>query len=267
MRILILFWICTAALVRGAELPHGAIEDTVTSPSGVGIDLYSWGYFSPLSNWNSKGSSASGATTDPFQIVNQVTLHTPAFGKFDFEITPQIVLQPYEGERFQLLDPSIGFEGTLIEAGGFTYWARYEALVPVTSDSQEEGMLLGPQAVQGFDYRFPGSRFRAEISTTWGVKLFRGGQAQASIYFSPRLYYSFTDAFSLVSIMESSFESTRGGSLLDLAQDGDLTLGVGVKYATLSGDGLWVQPFLNFYPAGNLASNAHLAVFFGGPLL
>ncbi len=265
--LLLLLILSTVAWGETSNAPHGAVEESVLSPSKrFGIDLYSWSYTNPFGEWNGRTATADGATGEPFQIINQLTLHTPAFDRFDFEITPQIVLQPYQGERVRLLEPSIGIEGNMIETAAFTYWTRLEVLLPLAGPGRDDGLVAGPQAVQSFELQMPGSRWRVEFSLIPQMKFFNTGETAASVYLSPRLFYSFTDAFSLLSIAEWFIESPRGVGFVDW-RAGAVSLGAGCRYHSGGGEGLWVMPFLNMYPSGPIASNAHLGVFFGGPVL
>jgi hypothetical protein len=245
----------------------GSIRENAPTRPIFRAELYSWGYSSPFSHLNGRTASPAGVTEDPVQIINQITLATPAFGNFDFEITPQFVLQPFEGSRFQVLDPSIGFEGTLFDTGVISYWARYEVLAPVSSKSREIGLLLAPQAIQTVTFSAPSFPLKAEIWLSPTLSLFQNGETALSLYVSPRLIYSLSDSFSLFALLELGLVSERSGSLLQLDISSDPTAGFGFRYASDSGKGLWVQPFIDFFPGGDLASNAHLGVFFGGPLL
>lgn len=240
------------------SVPRGTVEETVTSDSKpIGIELYSWGYSAPFSD----------PSRSAIQITNQLTVHTPAFGPFDFEVTPQFVLQPFEGERFQLLDPSVGLEGTVVESGPFTYWARYEFVLPVSSQSREAGMLFAPQAMQSFEFQVPGTRLKSEFWFIPTLKILNGKDPKLALYLSPRLTYSLTDSFSVIGLAEASLESPNGRSLLHLTQTSPWTMGLGVRYASAAGEGLWIHPFWNFSPEGTIASTSHLGLFFGGPLL
>jgi hypothetical protein len=265
-----LFLLVILSTVAGGETstsPNGTVEESIFSPTKrFGIDLYSWTYTNPFGEWNGRTATTDGATGEPFQIINQLTLHTPAFGGFDLEVTPQIVLQPYQGERVRLLEPSVGLEGNFIETSGFTYWARLEVLLPLSGPGKDDGLVAGPQAVQSIEWLVPGSRWRLEVSFTPQVRFYNNGETAMNVYVSPRVFYSFTDAFSVLSIVETSVESPRGLGLVDW-KAGALSVGAGCRYQSGGGEGLWVMPFLNMYPAGPIASNTHLGVFFGGPVL
>jgi hypothetical protein len=271
MRIALFFCLTilsTASWGETSALPHGAVEESVLSPTKrFGIDLYSWSYTNPLGEWNGRTATSEGATGEPFQVINQITFHTPAFNQFDFEITPQVVLQPYQGERVRLMDPSVGIEGNFIQTEAFTYWTRFDVLVPVTGPSRDEGMVAGPQVMQSFELQLPGSRWRMEFSLIPQVKIYNDGAVSANMYISPRIFYSLSDAFSLLSILETGLEIKRGESFAAVQQVGDLSLGAGFRYRSGAGAGMWVMPFFNVYPSGKIASNAHLGVFFGGPVL
>ncbi len=262
----LLLWV--SALTWGAPTPTGTLsEDVSPGAPSFGVDLYSWTYSNPFSQWNGQTATVDGAEGGPIQIVNQITLHSPAFGPFDFELTPQIVLQPMQGERFQLLDPSAGIEGTLIEANGFTYWVRIEALLPITAVSRDEGMILGPQTSHSLDYRFPGGRWMLSLSLTPTVRIYNDRTTNLQFYFSPRLAYVLTDSLWLVGLAEGTWQSERGTSIFRLMKQGEINLGLGMRYTMNAGEGFWLQPFLGFFPAGSFASNAHLGLFFGGALL
>lgn len=264
-------WICVlfvSALAWALPEPAGTLSDDV-SPGGpsFGVDIYSWTYSNPFSQWNGQAASAEGADGGPIQIVNQVTLHAPAFGPFDFELTPQIVIQPMQGQRFQLLDPSAGIEGTVFEQNGLTYWVRIETLLPLSPASRDDGMILGPQVGHALDYRFPESRWMLSLSFTPTVRFYDDGTNSLQIYLSPRVAYVLSDSLWLVGLAEANWQSERGTSVLRLMKQGEVNMGLGVRYALNGVDGFWLQPFLGFYPAGPIADNAHLGLFFGGSLL
>lgn len=257
-----------ASVAWAAPAPTGTLSDDVSpgAPS-FGVDLYSWTYSNPFSQWNGQAATVDGADGGPIQIVNQVTLHAPAFGPFDFELTPQIVIQPMQGERFQLLDPSAGLEGTLVDQNGFKYWVRIEALMPLTPTSRDEGMILGPQIGHALDYRIPESRWVVSLSLTPTLRIYDNGDTSLQIYVSPRVAYVLTDSVWLVGLAECIWQSERETSIFRLMKQGEVNLGLGVRYTMNRGEGFWLQPFLGFYPRGSLASNAHLGLFFGGSLL
>jgi hypothetical protein len=247
--------------------PDGEIETDSDVRPALRMELYSWAYSSPFLQFNGKSASVGGADDEPVQLINQLTIATPAFGPMDWEFTPQFIFQPLEGDRFQILDGSVGLEGNLWEGGGWTYWARYEFVLPLSSNSRESGMVLAPQAVQNLSFQFPGTRLRTELSFTPTLSIFDNSETAFSLYLSPRIFYELSPSFSLFTMLEVGFESERGASPWDLTAVEDATLGLGFRYASRSGEGFWVQPFLDFYPAGDVLANAHLGVFFGGPLL
>ncbi len=255
-RLALLLCFFTFSLSSFSVAPEGATEDSALPVSKpIMLELYSWTYSPPFSDLSSRS----------VQVTNQLTVRTPLVGPFDFEVTPQFVLQPFEGQRFQLLDPSAGIEGTLLESAYFKYWARYEVLLPVTSASREVGMLVAPQAVQSIETPIAGTRLKVEA---WLIPtLFLGGTPKLAFYLSPRLNYALSDAVSLIALAEVTWETTRGRDLFHLTKAADWNLGLGFKYAFGSGSGFWIHPFWNFSPEKTIASSSHLAVFFGGPLL
>jgi hypothetical protein len=230
----------------------------------VKLDLYGWGYSNSFSEWNGRVPKADGTSGDPIQIVTQLIAHTHAFGPLDFTVIPQFILQPGEGQRFQLLNPTLGFQGTLVEVGGFSYWARFETAVPLLEKSRQEGMVVGPQIINSLGYKIPGTRLQAELVLIPSLSVKTAGTT-SSLFVSPRLYYNINDSFWLVGISQFGFESKVG--VLNLGSSGPVSIGAGMRYTANQGRGLWVQPFANFYAAEKAATTAHLGVQFGGPLL
>ncbi len=182
-----IFFSCSF-LVAAPEV--GSIREEAPRRPVFRAELYSWGYSSPFSHLNGKSASPAGVTEDPVQIVNQLTLASPAFGNFDFEVTPQFVFQPFEGAGFQVGDPSFGLEGTLFDNGAFAYWARYEVLVPLSTRSREIGLLAAPQAIQSITFSATAIPLKAEIWFSPTLKFFQTGETALSLYVSPRLIYS-----------------------------------------------------------------------------
>ncbi len=267
------FWIFLALALSAADFtmaavePSGSLEQTAPSPGRplIAVDWYGWTYTNALAQWNGLKPTADGSPASPVQIVNQISVHTPAFGPMDFVVMPQFVIQPMQGERFQLWNPTVGIVGTVAESGGFSYWARYDVAVPLLGKSRAEGMIATPGAVNSIAYRFPDSKFKVEATIVPQVTFFNNGEKSAFLYASPRLYYLFNDSWWLVTLAETYAEIKRGAD--KITQASPPNLGVGFRYSSLAGKGLWVQPFLNVYPFGRVASAAHLGVFFGGPLL
>ncbi len=253
--------------MEAAVEPSGSLEQAVpASPSPlIGIDWYGWTYSNAFAEWNGLKPSPDSAPGSPVQIINQISIHTPAFDSMDFVFMPQFAIQPMQGERFQLWNPTVGIVGTVAESGGFSYWARYDVAVPLLAKSRAEGMIATPGAVNSLAYRFPNSPFKVEATIVPQVTFFDNGEKSAFLYASPRLYYIFNDSWSLITLAETQSEIKRGAS--KITQAAPPNLGVGFRYSSLAGKGLWVQPFINVYPFGRVASAAHLGVFFGGPLL
>ncbi len=258
------------APATGWSAIEGSLSEEVPAApfSRLGLELYSWTYSNPLSNWNGRAATADGSEGDPVEVWNQLTLSTPLFGSLHLEVTPQFVLRlgPSEDSRFRLEDPSVGVEGDLIDSEAFTLWARYEVLLPVAAESRESGMLFAPQASQTLEWRIPNTRLRAELTFIPVLKFYADGTKLGAVYLSPRVYYSISDSLDVFSILESNFESPEGEHFLQLKLVDSVSVGAGVRYQS-GQEGFWVQPFLNVYPSGRMASNAHLGVFFGGPLL
>jgi len=249
------------ALPVHAAVDSGSLEEKV-STSHVKVDLYGWTYSSAFSDFNGQTASAEGSGGGPIQLANQITAHTPAFGAFDFEITLPVVFQPFEGYRIQVGDPGVGVEGNWTW-GRFNLWSRYDVLIPLSNTSREIGMLLGPRMDHMLQTRLA-RWLHSEVSWTTVLQLFGGSEWGTTVYLSPRLYYDFSDSFSLFVMMESNWQIARAESTLQLATP--VSMGLGFRYSTLAGEGIWVQPFVNFYPSELLASNAHLGLFVGGPL-
>ncbi len=252
------------------EAGAGAVTKAVAPAARplIAIDLFGWSASTAFSNLNGLKASPDGAATSPIDIVSQFTIHTPAIGAFDFAVTPEIVIQPMQGQRFRANDPMVGLQGVVYSSGGLTYWARYESSVPVSPGSYSEGLITTTQAINVLSYQFPQSRFRLDTVIIPSVKSYTNAQAKAGIYLSPRLFYRVSDSFSFMSIIETGLESKRGSQLYDLYQGGFSSIGAGFRYTSNNGKGLWVQPFLNTFPFGRrVAESTHLAVLFGGPLL
>jgi hypothetical protein len=121
--------------------------------------------------------------------------------------------------------------------------------------------------MQSVELRLPGTRLKSEIWVIPTLKIFQQQAPSLALYLSPRLIYSLSDSFSLISLLEYSLATEAGKQLLSLTRSGDWSLGFGFRYASSNGEGLWIHPFWNFYPEGTLASSSHLGLFFGGPLL
>lgn len=267
-----LFGIFAAASLSAAiPAPTGTIEESARPQGGRGalkVDLNSWTYTNAFTDWNGKKPAGTDAPGSPIQIVNQVIVSTPAFGKMDLVAVPTVVLQPMEGYRLQLSDPTFGLQGTLVDNGSFSWWARFEAIAPFTPASAAQGQLLSPQTVQVFAYRIPGTKLRADLVLVPSVIFHADGQTKTGLYASPRLYYLASDSWWLVGIFESGWEAKKGQGLMNLDISAQPNLGFGFRYTSANGAGLWVQPFLSVYPFGQrVAESAHLGVFFGGPLL
>ncbi len=248
-----------------AAVPEGTLEESApaTKPL-VGLDLYGWTYSNAFAKWDGRTPKSDGLGSSPIQIVTQLTAHTPAFGGFDFEITPQFAFQPLEGERFQLLDPTAGFQGVVAEAGDFSYWARFETALPLLEKSRLAGMVTSPQAINVFGYKIAGTPLKAELVLIPSVN-FKNSGTSGFLYVSPRLYYSLSDSFWIISVVQLGYESQKG--MFNYQAAGPASVGLGMRYLSGGGKGLWVQPFANFYANDTAATTAHLGVNFGGPLL
>lgn len=266
------FWFFCVLALSGAQVgraavdPSGSIETTPeASRPSLAIDWFGWTYTNAFADWNGLRPSADDSPGKPVQIVNQISVRTPAFGPMDFVVMPQFTIQPMQGQRFQLGNPTVGFVGTVAESGGFSYWARYDVAVPLLASSRNEGMIATPGAVNSIGYRFPNSRFKLEATIVPQVTFFNNGEQSAFLYASPRVYYFMSDSWLLVGLLETYAEIKRGASAI--TQAAPPNLGFGFRYSSAEGKGLWVQPFVDVYPFGRVASAAHLGVFFGGPLL
>lgn len=248
-----------------AAVQSGTLEEQAVAPKpALSIDLFGWSYTNAFAKWNGRTPKADGTSGDPMQIVTQITAHTPAFGVFDFEVTPQFILQPTEGQRFQLLDPTVGFQGVVVESGGFSYWARYEAALPFVEKSHRDGVIVIPQAINALAYVFPRTKLKAELVLIPSITVKNTGTS-GSLYVSPRLYYLVSDSFWLMSIAQFGYDSKKGP--FNYYTTGPASVGVGARFLAGQGRGLWVQPFANFYANENAATTAHMGVNFGGPLL
>lgn len=253
-----------------SAVPEGSVEETISpAPAAprLAIDLYGWGYSSAFSNFNGKKVNADATSGGPMDIVTQIIPHYPAFAGLDFEVTLQFALQPTQGQAINLNNPTVGLQGVLVETGGFSYWARMEAAVPLTQKSRDEGMLFAPQVINTLGYRFEGTKLKLEVVAIPSFTVFNNGTTSTGLYVSPRLYYLVNDSLWLVGLAEGGASADRGTGFFNFHGNGPYNLGVGFRYTSLAGRGLWVQPFFNFNPGGRLVSNGHLGVFFGGPLL
>lgn len=247
----------------------GSLETTAPAPfSKINVDLFGWSYSNSFSQWDGLRASADGSSRGPVEIISQWQIHTPLFGSMDLVVMPQVKLQPTMGVLFQAQDVTAGIQGSVASSGGFSYWARYELAFPLSQGSAKDGLITAPQSVNSVAYQFPGTKVKLEGVLVPSLKFFNNGEQSFFLYASPRLYYLASDSFWVMSILETSWEAARGKALSTFSRLDPPTLGIGVRYTTLNGRGMYVQPFFNVYPWGtDVANSAHLGVMFGGPIL
>jgi hypothetical protein len=265
----LLFTLCFVISVAHAAVdPAGTVQEVAPSNNArtLKADLYGWTYGNSIDTWDGRRATANGNPGDPIQINTQIIAHTKAFGTMDFHVVGNFVLQPFMGLFFQGQDPTAGIQGTVAEGNGFSYWARYHLMVPVTYKSRSEGLVTGTEAINTLSYRFPNSKFKVETVLIPSVKYYNNGDKTVFMYASPRLYYLWSDSLWLLSIYETSWESKRQTSD-NVYTTGSPNLGFGFRYISQNGKGLYVQPFINTFPFGASLAAAHLGVVFGGPLL
>lgn len=236
----------------------------------LGIDLWGGSYGQALSRFDGRTLKEDGTLGGPFNVTTQLTFSTPAFGPFRFEITPTFVLQPNFAEnRFEVMNPSFGLEGTVYEKAGLSLWTRMEFVAPLTSKSAAEGLTFSPQILSVLQYKIGNSKLRFQTVIANNINLYTQGalEGSAGLYVSPRLFYDVSDSFSLVALFEAAEESSRKAGLFDMTRSPSSNLGFGFRYTSANGKGLWIQPLFDVMPFGRMESTAHLAVNFGGPIL
>jgi hypothetical protein len=234
----------------------------------LNIDLFGWAYGPALSNFDGRTATADGVSGSPMTIRTQLAIHTPAFGPFNFMVMPQFDLQPNfaSSDRFVLQDPSVGLQGVVYDKNGLTVWTRMEVYAPVTVASRNKNQVANPAITTAISYRPPGTKLRIDTVFQNAISFYGNGEVSSGLYVSPRIYYLMNDSFWLMSILEAPFSGARGNAPLTLEKIAP-NLGVGFRYLTQNGKGLWIQPFFDVFPGDRIASSAHFAVVFGGPLL
>ncbi|MBY0371995.1 hypothetical protein K2X33_15020 [bacterium] len=259
-----------AAVEETSSVPAGATE-TFANPGAerLKIDLFSYGYSSSFSNFNGRRATHDNTDGDPVQITNEVTFSYPLFGGQSLALTPQVVLQPNQGDRLQLGRPHLGVQGVAFDNGTWSLFSRAELGIPLTPGDLNDGYVTGPQWIASLGFQVRGTKWKIETVFVPSVSFYADGTAGSYVYFSPRVIYQLSDSWNLLGIWETHFSSDRKkpNGILALNSARPSNLGVGFKYASANGTGLWVQPFFSVYPNGRVLETAHLGLNFGGPLL
>ena len=233
------------------------------------LGVNGWFYGPAIGNWDTRAPNIQGQAAIPMAMTTQFTLSVPLVGRFQAAVTPAFTMQPFEGSTFQLQNPSVGVQGDVIESKGgpFSYWARYEVVVPVTAATRAAGQVIVPQAVNVLSYQPTGSNWQFRLVAVPSATFFDDGTWGMNAYFSPQVHYIFSDRFRVVALLEKYMIRRKDAHVFDFRDSQPSNMGLGVRY-TLWHDGLWFQPFLNFDPFGTISANTmHLSFFFGGRLL
>lgn len=256
----------------GANTPPTAtLESTLPKSRWEQMELAvnGWLYGPAIGNWNTRAPNIQGQAAIPMAMTTQLTLSVPLFGRFKAAVTPTFTMQPFEGSTLQLQNPSFGVQGDVVESKGgpFSYWARYEVVVPVTAATRAAGQRLVPQAVNVLSYQPTGTNWQFRLVAVPSATIFDDGSWGMNAYFSPQIHYLVNDRFRVVALLEKYMIRRKDAHVFDFRDSQPSNMGLGVRY-TLWRDGLWFQPFLNFYPFGPINGNTvHLSFFFGGRVL
>jgi len=235
------------------------IEEKISSP--VGFELYGWSYGPSFGKWdNGNVPGAAGTADRPSAITTQAILTLPMTQNFKLSVIPMFDIAPFtSNDKFVLYNPTVGFQGDLIKAGGFSWWARFEMALPLTESSRTAGMILGPQSVMSLKYAF--SNIEAETVLVPSITFYNQSRISNYLYVSPRLFYIFNDSWRLVALMESHFTKDAGKDLSEFNTMRGSNLGIGFRKSWQGGD-YWIQPFVNLYPFGRVAADSVFAGFF-----
>jgi hypothetical protein len=264
--------LCFSPLFAAVE-EQGSLAAVAPKVSGasdakvLGIDLWGGSYGQALTRFDGRTLKEDGSPDAPTAVTTQITVSTPAFGPFRFEVTPTFTLRPNFAEnRFEVQNPSFGLEGTVYDKAGLSVWTRMEFVAPLTGKSRAENLGVSPQILTVLQYKIGRSKFRFQTVISNNINFYDQMETSAGLYISPRLFYDVSDSFAVVGLFETTEESKRGGPVFALDRLPS-NLGLGFRYTSANGKGLWIQPLFDVMPFGRMDATAHLAVTFGGPIL
>lgn len=248
----------------------GSIEESAGPGvwSNIGFGLFGWTRGNGVGRWDGRQTKADGSPGDPVEITNQISVTYPTNIGMDFVVMPQFTVRPLlttaDKDRFELLNPTVGIVGTVMQRGGFSWWARFDNALPVTATSRRDGMVINPCAVNSVAYRFSRSGWEVQTVLVPTFKIFSNGEASSFLYVSPRLNYIVDDSWTVFGILETATETKRGAGLTNFVASGATNLGAGVKY---SFSDLYLQPYLNIQPFNPITDKSmFIGMMFGGRL-
>jgi hypothetical protein len=228
------------------------------------LSTFGWGYGPSLQRWDGQVPNRDGSPGGNVAMTTQLSASLSGPGEMRWVVVPTVNLLPWGQQGgFQLVNPTAGLQGTIYDRNGWMYWARYEAVLPVTPASQSDGLIAGPQAVNVFAYQKPGTKLQYRLVAVPYSSFFRNGDTSHGLYLNPSINYHFNSKWMALSLLEVNYARGRTNELWDLDRPAPYNVGVGFRRTFNSN--FFVQPFLNFYPdAPVMADTMHLAMFFGG---
>lgn len=252
---------------------QGSLE-TTTSGEGksawqnLGVGLFGWTKGNGVGRWDGRQAKEDGTPGDPVEITNQISVTYPTNIGMDFIVMPQFKARPLlttqDKERFELLNPTVGIVGTVMQRGGFSWWARFDNELPLTASSRRDGLVLSPGSVNSIAYRFANSGWELQSVIVPSFGIFANGDAKSFLYFSPRVNYIIDPSWTVFGIMEAATETKRATGLDNFVAAQATNIGAGFKY---SFSDLYLQPYVNVYPFNKVNdTTTYIGMMFGGRL-
>jgi len=236
------------------------------------LGVFGWSYGPALGQFTSgRGATPTGEPGAPVTVGTQFNLSAPAgFGDYRFTAVEALTWSPFERTTGTSLvtaaDPAFGMAGTQYEGTSFSWWARYEVAPAITSASREAGQVATLRAIKSLSYKFGPKQRWSVGSFLVPMMTFSSSGSSNFFYIWPSINYASNDRVTWSVFLESAWSRAKGDSFFNWsrAMEPNVAFGPTVSFKS----GLWVQPFLNVFPAAQVnMDTAHLGVYFGGRLL
>ena len=264
-------WMSTAQPALAAT-PSGSIEESTSGgfTDKLKVGLFGWTKGNGIGQWDGRQATHDGKAGDPVEVMNQISVMYPSNLGLDFVVMPQFSVRPLlttpDKGAFELKDATVGIVGTVYKSGGFSYWARFDNALPLSSGSRKDGIVLNPGSVNSIAYRFPSSSWELQAVIAPSFAVHDNGDLKSFLYASPRVNYIVDSSWTVFAILEATTETKRAAGLFNFVSAGPTNIGAGFKYSFSS---VFLQPYLNVYPFANKIndSNMYVGMMFGGDLM
>lgn len=258
----------TSALARG-EVPKAEAESRSTLKKAwdkLEVSVSSWAYGPSLTQGGARTPMADGSPGGEVVMTNQfsISFKDLTVGGLQPTLVPTVGVQLLGGLGLRLQNPSLGLAGTLLETADFSWWARFETVLPLTGASWDAGLITSPQMVHVAAYRIPSTRFTARLVAVPSFSVFASGATSSSVYLSPQALFKWNDKFWSVGLLEAYWARGKTSGFFEFKPDLPTNAGLGFRYFFTKD--FWVQPFFNFYPERPSLDTSHVAFFLGGQL-